>query len=486
MNRTVQVLSPSWLTAADRHALALPALMWLGAGLLFSIAWFAALFAFPLYKDLPLGYVPIAAGLAAGAAVARWRGPIGRLLAALPPRRFLLVAVAVAAGLRVAAAVWFPLAPANDHEMMYNLAVGLVEGRGYTWPDGNPTAFFPPAVSFLLTAGFVLFSPSFWVAKLLGLVTGTALVVATWWFASANTTPLQARWATAIVCLNPTLVFYSATIGYEPLLGVIVLLFMGILNRTAVDGAPWGRRSTLLGALAGVGSLVKPICLLLPAFVLSAPRIRTRPVRALLQVGLVTVVMLVVILPWTLRNWSVLGSPVLISTNGGPVLYSANNPASEGLYTFVGPLPGEVDEVSRDRIRRRAALEWIAAHPAEWASLAVSKVVYGWGTSSSIMSYVSADRLPRLQEDLAKAAINLAWAPLALWCLAAALGTRVWASPRLAGTLLFLLYLFVVHLFFEALSRHHIPVIPVLAMIAAAWLSTPVAAGPAAGSGRSG
>ena len=118
-------------------------------------------------------------------------------------------------------------------------------------------------------------------------------------------------------------------------------------------------------------------------------------------------------------------------------------------------------------------MQWIVSHPADWARLAVAKLAYGWGTSSSIMSFVSADRMIPSEEDLAKAALNVGWAALFTWCALAAWRTRTWAEAPIFGVLLFTLYLFCIHLVFEALSRHHIPVIPVLAILAGAWLALP-------------
>ena len=87
------------------------------------------------------------------------------------------------------------------------------------------------------------------------------------------------------------------------------------------------------------------------------------------------------------------------------------------------------------------------------------------------MSYVSADRMPPREEDVSKALLNVGWGALFVWCAAASLRTRIWSRAALLPAILFLGYLTAVHLFYEALSRHHITVLPILAIVAAAWLS---------------
>ena len=123
-----------------------------------------------------------------------------------------------------------------------------------------------------------------------------------------------------------------------------------------------------------------------------------------------------------------------------------------------------------DSIRRRQAIEWMLENPVRWGQLAFKKTVYVWGTSSSIMSFVSADRMPARYESVMKAAINIWWTALFVWVSVATVRTSIWANNDLLLPLLLLGYVFGIHLFFEALSRHHIPVLWVLILIAATGL----------------
>jgi len=381
------------------------------------------------------------------------------------------VVVSVSLAIRLAAACYYPLAPANDHEMFFRLAASVAAGNGYGWGQGA-SAFFPPGMPLLLAGIFKVLGVSYLVAKAVGLTMGLALVVATYLYGRTHTTELIARWATILLALFPTLIAYSVTIGYEPLLACVVLAWASVTATLARVREIRPIRVVGLGVLCGIGTLIKPICLLLPFISLVFWIGQRRVVDALVRTAVCAIVMLVVVSPWTIRNWRTLGHPVLVSTNGGVVLYSANRTGSSGLAAFVNPLPGETDEVARDRIRQRAAVEWILSHPGQFVALMVPKAVYGWGTTSSIMSFVSYDRLPPREENLSKAVLNVGWGALFLLCVLAAWRTRVWAEPAIAPSLAFLLYLAAVHLVYEALSRHHVTVLPVLSLTAAAWLSS--------------
>ena len=440
-------------------------------GLVFPIAWAVAMALFPIVKGQLLGYVPVAVGLAVGAAIAARRQSLTRWLERRTERDFVTLLLVIAVALRAIAVVTFPLAPANDHEMFLRLALGMRAGEGYRLAYG-PSAFFPPGMPLLLTGWFWVFPPGVVSAKALGWLIGVAIPPLTYVAGRSLVGQTAARWGALITAVSPTLVFYSATIGYELLLAGLELTIAWqatlVWSRTSGRGV----RLLLIGVLTGVAALVKPTSLLIPALLCLSwiPRLHLR--RATGFAAVVGIVMAAVILPWTLRNWRVLGAPVLISTNGGPVLYTANNPDSQGLAMQVAPLPGEYDEVSRDRIRRAAAIRWAASHPLDWTRLAAIKTVYTWGTSSSIMSYLSYDRMPAWQEDLAKAALNVGWAAMFVLVAAAAFTTRVWAWPTMATAHSLVAMLVLTHLWFEALSRHHIPVLPILALGAGVGLAS--------------
>jgi Dolichyl-phosphate-mannose-protein mannosyltransferase len=437
-------------------------------GWVFCLSWAGALLAFPAAKGLPAGYLPVIVGLALGLwalrspLVARAFDWVERQ----PDREFLLWLLVGAAVARAAAIAWFPLEPRMDDEQFHRYAMAMAAGDGYGAPGAR--AWFPPGMSLILTAWYSLTAPSPLSGKLLHLIVGCALVWQTWAALRGVVSERVARVSALLVAALPTFVFYTATLGYETVLALIlVLCYRLAVNVTASAHWSWWALAGL-GALLGVGSLVKPIGLLAPLILGVGWRISRAPLRLVVaRVLAVTVVMLAVIAPWTWRNYQVLGAFVPISTNGGYTLYAANNPKATGLAVAADPVSGETGEVTRDRLRMRAALTWIAHNPDRWLSLALVKVTYTWGTTSTIMSVVSTDRLPASAEAVCKAVLNVSWAALLVWCAAATFrkGSTVWL--RLTPATLFIAYVFGLHLFYEANSRHHVTVLPFIVAVAA-------------------
>ncbi len=433
--------------------------------------WAAAIAAFPLIKGMPSGYVPVVAGAVLGLVGLRSEA-IARLFSRFdrwPAGRFLTVLLTVTVTLRVAAVALFPREPMVDDAQFHRYAISMLSGAGYGAPWHR--AWFPPGMTLLLTAWYSVTGASALWGKLLNVLLAALLTWQTWALAKESVGERAARRAALLVALFPTLVFYTATLGYETLLALLFVLACRLWIRLATSDSSQPLAIVALGLVLGAGALVKPICLLVPAIFGAAWWIAGMSfVRTATRTIGVAIVMILAIAPWTIRNYRVLGQFVPISTNGGYTLYSANNPRATGLAMEVDPLPGEHDEVSRDRVRMRAAITWIVQNPGASFVLSLRKAAYTWGTTSSIMSVVSTDRLPSTVESACKLLLNIAWAVLLVCCASAIVRTREWPAALLPATAL-VGYLFVLHLFFEAHSRHQIPVLPLLCIVAATALA---------------
>jgi hypothetical protein len=446
----------------------LPAWTLLAFGTLFCVVWAGALLAFPMVKRLPSGWAPVLTGLVLGIALVRSRRVSGWLdwLAATDRRAFLFALLMAAALARVVAALTFPREPAMDDAQFQRYAEAILRGEGYGAP--GYLAWFPPGMTLLLTAWYWVAGPDPLWGKLLHASLGCLMTWQTLELARSAVSERTARLAALTVALLPASVFYAATLGYETLLAVIFVVVARLTLRAADSPAHWPSL-VLSGALLGIGTLVKPVCLLVPFlqglswWSLGSSLRRTVPL-----VAVVLALLLLVVAPWTWRNHRVLGAFVLVSTNGGYTLWVANNPRATGLATRPEPLANDYDEVTRDRMRFRAALQWMASHPGRWAELALTKATYVWGTSSSIMSVVSADRLTPAWEAACKAIINVTWVALFVGCAVATFWQRAWALPGLVPGGWLIAYVFGLHLFFEANSRHHVPLLPFIALLASA------------------
>jgi hypothetical protein len=142
------------------------------------------------------------------------------------------------------------------------------------------------------------------------------------------------------------------------------------------------------GLVFGVATLVKAQSLVVIPLILGIAVLR-EPVN-LRQIGIdigkcvtVSLTAALVIFPWSYRNYRVFGEWVLVSTNGGLVMLSGNNPSARGDYTYDDPLVTSIarsvaTQVAVDKEARQRAMSWIKDNPSHFIALLPLKLFRLW------------------------------------------------------------------------------------------------------------
>lgn len=432
-----------------------------------TLAW--SLLAFPIYKQVLLGYVPVGLGAVIGLALAL-RGPRHRLtqvLQEMGEARYVLCAIGLAVLARLVALMLVGREPVSDFESYHATAVRMLNGRGF-----GPPSPFAPGMTFWLLGVYAVFGPSVLAAQLVNAGLGGLLTWLTYDIGRRVTPLAVARLAALSVAAFPSLVLYATTLGYDPLLSCAMLTAVALFLRGDArhHSLAW---VALIGLVLGITTYVKPIGLLMPPIFALAYWMRGATLLRTVRNGvLIFLVLYASIYPWILRNSACLGERVGLTTTGGSGLWAANNPEATGLCMPVPETP-ELSVTERDRYFWREAWAFIGRHPDRFLQLALTKSAYQWGTSSTVLAFVSADRMNPSVEAGLKLLINVAWTALCALVVVALLRDRVCRGPVLFWPLLGLLaYFWGIHLFYEAQSRYHLPFLPILAILAAsAWLS---------------
>jgi 4-amino-4-deoxy-L-arabinose transferase-like glycosyltransferase len=258
-----------------------------------------------------------------------------------PHRRVLLVAVvAVAVLLRVGfVAAQSSHAPHGDAADYDRHAVSLVLHGEYPAsgiaPSGGPTAFRPPAYTYLLAGVYgitdtVTSTDRFVVARILSAVLGAAAVglvgVIAWllwdWLAALATM--------AIAAVYPPLVTVGDAMLSEALFTPLVLAAVAaaLAARRSPRRVPW---AVLAGGLVGLLSLTRTngivVFPVIAAGIWARPRLSRRSLTAL---AAFTAATLAVMAPWAVRNTLAFHQLVPISTQAGFTLAGTYNDVSRG------------------------------------------------------------------------------------------------------------------------------------------------------------
>ncbi len=308
--------------------------------------------------------------------------------------------VALAARLIVVAYARDRFPPADDGVFYSALATRIADGLGYTWawPDGVVTsvAHYPVGYPAILAVAYRMFGVHAGAVGALHALIGALGAVSVHVVAREGASARAGRWAGLAVALHPALLAYTPALMTEGVSSALLAAPFAVA--VTARGASHRRRTRVMlaGALLGGVSLIRPQALLLvPVVALVASAPGPTPRSWMLALALTAGGAGLVVAPWTLRNARALGSPVLISANGGWNLWIGTDEEAKGGWRALDPPPEcrEVwDEAVKDSCFGRAARRKIWEHPAEWLRLAPAKLEATFDLGGSGLSYLSRAR----------------------------------------------------------------------------------------------
>lgn len=288
--------------------------------------------------------------------------------------------------------------------------------------------------------------------------------------------------AAIVTAVFPALVFHTGVVLTETLFDFLMVGSLLVLLRRPWQLGAIDRRTLLaFGALLGLSALVRPFSLLfLPALVLVAWTAGAGWRRALAQAGGATLVTALVLAPWTARNIRAMHSPVLISTNLGDTFCLSRHPGATGAFESGGDfcfggykdVPPDRIEVTRNRENFRRGLRFIRKHPADEARLEWWRVFYTVRDNHDSLAVAESNGsdpfLPRRARLLlGTLADGYFWAVGALALLALPVFARRGDPRRLFLLLATAALAASVPLFLYGYSRFLMPLLPLLAVMAA-------------------
>ncbi len=193
----------------------------------------------------------------------------------------------------------------------------------------------------------------------------------------------------ALTALHPGLIVYSTKIHEL----TFVVFLVSLIFWQMVSSDPRRIRNALIfGALMGLATLTRPTLIaFLPAYLVwlsSSLRGWHDVSRRFLAASLI---MVIVILPWTVRNFLIFKRPIFITTNSAELFWRGNNPNASGT-ALTADGRGIIDTAGEEFVKKvysmseieqydffnSEAIKFIRSNPRLFAALYIKKFFYFW------------------------------------------------------------------------------------------------------------
>jgi hypothetical protein len=385
--------------------------------------------------------------------------------------------------------------PIFDGSWYHRVARDIVAGEGVRGISGKPTAFFPPGYPALLGVAYALFGAHHLVARVLNCVLATATCLFTYGIGRRAYGEGIGLLAAAIFAVLPGDIFYASQILSEVSFGFALSGCIYAFLVFDEDGVP-ANRWLLFGLLLGLSALVRGIALpylAVPILVWIVTRGWSRATAT--RTALAALGLLLAVTPWTIRNQLVMGSPILIASDGPHAFIIAHSPVADGSqskriwkyrsreYGDVGRMGNPMAEAELAKADLRHGLEFMLTHPGRELALVPKRLYHlfrddHFALRFSTVRYRGEEsgawhRRRRTRQEIEKAARLADLCFFGVLTLAVLGLTRVFTPAARRGLVVPLTPLFFVFahgVVFWGDPRFHAPFVPMLAILAAVAL----------------
>lgn len=412
--------------------------------------------------------------------------------------QLLILIISISIILRILAAIILGdtvtnLPGTNDQISYHNLALRLVGGYGFTfgepwWPftgANQPTAHWSFLYTYYLAVVYALFGVHPLAARLVqSILVGILQPYLAYRLGSQVFSKRVGLIAALCTALYAYFIYYSAALMTEPFYITIIL---GVLSLSIDWGIPQkspDRQSSLLTRALFMGLLLGAAVLLRQLFLLMVPflfgwiwwaRRRRNALSVIPGFTVTSLVIIMMILPFSFFNFNRFGRFVLLNTNAGYAFYWANHPIygtrfipilppEKGSYQSLVPeeLHG-LDEAALDQELLRRGMGFVLEEPGRYLLLSLSRI------PAYFMFWPSQES--NLISNLSRVGSFGLLLPFMIYGLLRSFLVNHWSWNNILASSRFLLYLFIlvysgIHIFSWALIRYRLPVDAVLVIFA--------------------
>ena len=310
------------------------------------------------------------------------------------PLKFLLAMAVAGCLIRLAFSFgyWIGQPLTRDEQEYLSLARSLAAGRGFAYDIAfADQAFLPfgrapgyPAFIALVGGGRDATASVPGTLQAAQAVVGGVGVLLAGILSTRLFGPRSGRLGALLAAVYPPLVWISGYALSEAIFWPIGLACAWLYDRVWWREGHTGRLALACGLATGAAMLVRPSVILFVPIAVAALAVQRRWMSA----GAIALGVLLVVGPWTFRNYGVHGRLILVASDGGVTFWSGNNSLATGEGDMAAnpaikradrqlraDHPGLTEE-QMEPIYYREAWQWIRQHPGQFLVLELKKLFY--------------------------------------------------------------------------------------------------------------
>ena len=309
-------------------------------------------------------------------------------------KQLLILILAAAILIRIPAALYMgnhiTVLPGIQDQVSYDaLARGLLDGRGYSFPRNwypftpanTPTAHWSFIYPLYLAGVYAITGYHPLVARILQGSLGGALITFLVYLIGRRVVKEDTGLVAAgLAAVYGYFIYYNVALMTETFFIILVLLtlYLGLELKEQPSPARW----VLLGLTLGVAGLLRQTLLLFVPFLLAWLfwELKEKGIRWW-HITTPIVIIILMIAPWTLRNYLVFHQFLLLNSNAGYAFYASNHPHLGTQWSnedIVVPVPEELsgqNEAQLDHALMQRGFQFVFADPKRYLWLTLDKTL---------------------------------------------------------------------------------------------------------------
>ena len=396
----------------------------------------------------------------------------------LDERNVLLSIFGIALIVRLLYVIIFPTVILCDAKAYDTMAIGLIEGMGY---GGGTSSYWPPGQPFVLAAVYAVFGYNPQMACIFQALISSLTCIVIYHIGKTTFNRKIGMISGFIAAIYPTFIIFCGDLRSETLF--IFLSSLSVLYLLKIHEDPSVKSILIAGVSFGMAMLVRPAIMgLIPLLLIWMSFSSKDRKKNLMKFMAVCAILMAVISPWMMRNYTVHHGFVLVSTNGGVNLWLGNNADATGMAcnylkneTMLWTIWNMTDdEIKRDKLFYKKGFEFIRENPIKVLWLDLKKFAYFWGFPFHFFgNYLNDLFINPIPKWLFIVLAPLTILPYMILLPLAIFGITFHQTWDKNTYLLMLLisYYTVIHSIILAETRYHLQVVPYLIIFAAYGIS---------------